>query len=98
MMDHDEIVSYVKQHYPGHSILLMTGFEVAFMGITQEGLYSPCAVYDYMKCVEVLISTEDMTVGEAVTHLEDIIKMDLGDYSPHFVRTFSKFFNGYALN
>ena len=98
MMEHDDIVSYVKKHYPGHAILLIPGFESAFVGVTEEGLYSPCAVYDYMQCVEVLISTEDMSVKEAINHLEDVIKMDLGDYSPHFVRTFSKFFSEYALN
>jgi hypothetical protein len=97
-MKQDDILKYVKEHYPGHAIMLMTGFESAFIGITEEGYRLPCAVYDFGKCVEILMDTEQMTSREAMAHLHEIIELDMGEYAPYYTNTFSSFFNQYNLN
>lgn len=97
-MSQEDLLKYVKKYYPGHAIMLMTGFEKAFLGITMEGLRLPCAVYDFGKCVGLLMKDEGMTAQEATDHLNDIMDMDIGDYAPHFVRTFSSFFQGFKVN
>ena len=97
-MSQEDILKYVKKYYPGHAIMLMTGFETAFLGITSEGFRLPVAVYDFGKCVKVLIDTEEMTASEAVDHLHEIVAMDIGEYAPYFINTFSSFFKEYQSN
>ena len=71
-MSQEDILKYVKKYYPGHAIMLMTGFEKAFLGITTEGYRLPVAVYDFGVCAELLMETEQMTASEAIDHLQEI--------------------------
>jgi hypothetical protein len=85
-MTHEDITEYARDQFPGHSIMLMSGFESAFIGIVEQGVDLPYAIYDYHKSVQVLMEAEDMSIAQAIRHLEEIMDVDMGDYTPAFVR------------
>ena len=59
------------------------GFDEAIIGVTTQGL----VVYDYDKCVEVLMK-EGMEEIEAVEHLEfNVVGAYMGEGTPIFIIT-----------
>ena len=97
-MSQEDLLKYVALHYPNHPIMLMTGFEEAFLGISVQGIHKPCAVYDYQKCILILMDVEDLSFMEAMEHLKQITDIDVGDYAPIFVNMLSSFLKDYKLN
>lgn len=66
--------------------LLADGFEDAYLGYVCNHHHSQVAVYDYLKCIEVLME-DGLTEEEAVEYLEmHTLSAYAGDNGPLFVR------------
>ena len=66
--------------------LLADGFDNALMGYDATGA---CAVYDYDKCMTVLIERDEMTYDEAHEFMEfNVVSAYVGDFTPIFIHTF----------
>ena len=76
----------VKEHLSkvNPDALLADGFESCFIGMTCGS--TPLAVYDYDKCVEVLMYDNTMTYGDAVEFMEfNVVGAYVGDQTPVFI-------------
>ena len=68
-------------------ILLANDFEDAFMGLGRQG-NNNLAVYDYEKCVLILMKKEDWTEEEAIEWMEyNVVGAWVGEQTPIFVET-----------
>ena len=68
-------------------ILLANDFEDAFMGLGRQGNKN-LAVYDYEKCVLILMKKEDWTEEEAIEWMEyNVVGAWVGEQTPVFVET-----------
>ena len=71
------------------SVLLADGFEAAFIGVAMRfGWYEPVAVYDYNKCIEILMGDAGvvMSYEEALEHFNfNIIGAWVGEQTPIFI-------------
>lgn len=66
--------------------LLADGLEDAFVGYTVNFHHAHVAVYDYDKCVQVLVNRDGMTWEEAEEFLEfNTLSAYVGDNGPLFV-------------
>jgi len=88
----DRIDQFIDEFYPRQSdeggILLADGFEKAFIGVGSAFYNPPCAVYDYDKCVDVLIES-GCDYEEAVEYFEfNVIGAYVGEQTPIFMRIF----------
>ena len=69
--------------YASNTALTADGFDKAIIGVTTQGL----VVYDYNKCVEVLMK-EGMEEDEAVEHLDfNVVGSYMGEGTPIFIIT-----------
>ena len=69
------------------SLLLMDGFEDAFIGYTTRMNQPDCAVYDYDKMIEVLVKRDSMTEQEAEEYIEyNCQGAWVGEQTPYIVR------------
>ena len=66
-------------------VLLADGFESAFVGIARQ--FNKCiAVYDYEKCIKILIERDGMTTDEAEEYFEfNVIGSYVGELTPCFL-------------
>ena len=65
--------------------LYADGFEDALIGLGWQHT-KLIAIYDYDKCVEILILREDMTHEEAIEWMEyNVVGSYLGEYTPIFM-------------
>lgn len=65
--------------------MVANGFEDAYLGYT-AGMGTPVAVYDYQKCVEVLMDRDGMTEEEAIEYLEhNAVSAYVGKGTPIFI-------------
>ena len=65
--------------------LLADGFEDAFIGIGFQA-HTPLAVYDYDKCVEVLMDRDGMDYAQAIEWMEfNVVGAFMGKYTPIFL-------------
>lgn len=68
-------------------VLLADGFEEAFIGLGRHGPHS-MAVYDYNKCVKILMKREGWSEEEALEWMEyNVVGAWVGDQTPVFVET-----------
>lgn len=68
--------------------LYANGFEDALLGIGLQ-FNRELAIYDYDKCVDILMSRDDMTEEEAVEFMEfNVVGAYLGTYTPVFLTKF----------
>ena len=68
--------------------LLATGFEKAFKGYGQQ-FNKVVAVYDYSKCVKILMKRDGMTEDDAREYMEfNVLGAYLGEYTPVFIGGF----------
>ena len=68
-------------------VLLADGFEEAFIGLGRHGPHN-MAVYDYEKCVLILMKKEGWTEEEAVEWMEyNVVGAWVGEQTPVFVET-----------
>lgn len=71
--------------------LLADGFEDALIGYTQNFHHATVAVYDYGKCVQVLVDRDGMSIEEAEEFLSyNTLDADVGENGPLFVEMFAK--------
>jgi hypothetical protein len=65
--------------------LYANGFEDALIGMGWQHT-KLLAVYDYNKCVEILIESEEMTHEEAIEWMEyNVVGSYVGEYTPIFM-------------
>ena len=72
-------------------MLLADGFEEAFVGVAERfGFSEPVAVYDYDKCIEILMDPEideAVAIDRAIEYFEyNVIGAWVGDQTPIFIR------------
>lgn len=75
----------------GLNLLVLDGFEDAFVGWTARDDQPPVAVYDYDAMVEVLCKRDGMTVEEAVEYIAYNVERAVlyeGELQPLFLRRF----------
>lgn len=66
--------------------LLADGFEKAFIGFGIQ-FNKTLAIYDYDKCVKVMMKRDKMTFEEAVEFMEyNVVGAYVGDFTPVFLR------------
>lgn len=87
-----EIHQFVDDFFPSESeengVLLADGFEKAFIGVGSAYYNAPCAVYDYEKCLTVLMEN-GCDYEEAIEYFEfNVIGAYVGKQTPIFVRVF----------
>jgi len=70
------------------SLVLADGFEEAFIGVAERfGFSEPVAVYDYDKCVEILMGPEGMSMEGAIEYFEyNVLGAWVGEQTPIFTR------------
>jgi hypothetical protein len=65
--------------------LLAVGFENAFVGIGQQ-FNQELAIYDYYKCIEILMTRDGMSRDEAIEFMEyNVIGAYVGPGTPVFL-------------
>ena len=80
-----EDLEELKEYEP--EALLAAGFEAAYVGYTSHQPSRPaCAVYDYGLCVELLMTSDSLTVEEAIEHMEfNGVGAWVGPHTPLFL-------------
>jgi hypothetical protein len=67
-------------------ILLADGFEDALIGLGTQ-FNKELAVYDYEKCIQILMTRDGMAYEEAMEHMEfNVTGAYVGEQTPVFVR------------
>jgi len=71
----------------GEGMLLADGFEDAFVGFARRfGWHEPVAVYDYTRCLEILVERDGMDHLGASEFFEfNVIGAWVGDQTPIFI-------------
>jgi len=68
-------------------VLLAHGFNRGFIGMTQEWNGRVRSVYDYDRCVRVLMRRDKMTEEEAIEYMDfNVVGSYVGDATPLFVK------------
>tara|TARA_R100000734_G_C3274229_1_gene69403 strand:- start:28 stop:294 length:267 start_codon:yes stop_codon:yes gene_type:complete len=65
-------------------IILADGFEPAFMGISAQK--PKRVIYDYWKCLDVIIRRDNAEFDEALDWLDEFIEEELGDHAPIYIK------------
>ena len=66
--------------------LFADGFDRALVGYNASSF---CAVYDYDKCMTILMERDEMNYEEAHEYMEfNVVSAYVGDFTPSFVHTF----------
>ena len=66
--------------------LFADGYDAAIIGYDAAG---SCAVYDYDKCMTVLMERDEMTYDESHEYMEfNVVSSYFGDFTPIFVHAF----------
>lgn len=72
--------------YPQEPIVLLDGFEEALVGVCKDRRLFQRAVYNYWKCIDILIKVDDFEFDEALDWMEGVEDEDLGENSPIFMK------------
>jgi hypothetical protein len=68
-------------------VLLADGFHRAFMGLTSEWSGAMRSVYDYDRCVRILMRRDGMSEEDAIEYMEfNVVGSYVGKATPLFVR------------
>jgi|TARA_R110000796_G_scaffold59707_1_gene137823 hypothetical protein len=65
-------------------VILVDGFEEAFLGITAGVPVK--ATYDYWVCLDLLIQRDEMEFDFAIDSLDEFINQDLGEHTPLYLK------------
>ncbi len=65
-------------------IILVDGFEEAFLGVTVKKPIK--AIYDYWICLDILIQKENLDFDYAIDNLEEFVEQDLGEHTPTYMK------------
>ena len=72
-----------------HEVLHADGFEDAFIGVVKRCGQETIAIYDYRKCVDILIERDGLSMSDAEEYLEfNAIGTWVGPGTPGFLETF----------
>ena len=88
----DRVTDFVQEYYPHdmNDILLVDGFEDAFVGVVESFGSKPKACYNIDTCIDILMSkpmSDEMSYEEAVEYLEfNVTQAYVGEYTPAFIR------------
>ena len=66
-------------------VILADGFEDAFTGVTTNKPIR--AVYNYWKCLDLLMKDEDADFDESIDWLDEFILEDLGKHAPLYIKS-----------
>jgi len=68
-----------------HGAMLADGFEDALIGFGQR-FNSPVAIYDYKKCIDILMGRDGMSEDEAVEFFDfNVVGAYVGDSTPVYI-------------
>ena len=87
-MTRDEILSGLmeREMVDKHEyVILADGFEDAFIGVTNNKPIR--AVYNYWKCLELLMNEDDSDFDETMDWLDEFISVDLGKHAALYIKT-----------
>lgn len=66
--------------------LVANGFDDAFIGVGRQGPYNEVSVYNYEKCVKILMRRDGMSRQEAEEFMEyNVVGSWVGEKTPVFV-------------
>lgn len=81
------------------NLLQADGFEDALIGIGMKKGSEDSLVYDYEKCVEILIERDGMSHEEAIEWMEfNVVDAYVGPTTPIFVHTDPEYLSSYISN
>jgi len=86
-MNRKQLVKLLADHGVEDEVVLVDGFEEAFLGITesQPGRLA-CAVYDTAKCLNILVDRDGMSQDGAIEFFEyNVAGTHMGDRTPVFL-------------
>ena len=68
-------------------MMLAAEFRDAFMGVAEDYAGHPRAVYDYAKCVRILMRTHGMSREQAIDHMDfTVVGSYVGEGTPIWVQ------------
>lgn len=77
------VKEFLEEHNP--DAVLFDGFDEALIGTWSRFNVGPLALYDYNKCIHILINRDGMTHEEAVEYFDfNVIGAWVGEYTPAF--------------
>ncbi len=69
-------------------LLFADGFDSAIVGLGNQAGRPETVVYDYSRCVGILMARDGMSYEEAVEYMEfNVVSAWVGDNTPTFIRT-----------
>ena len=86
-MTKNQILIEIKDNdmfYDNQSIIMVDGFEEAFVGITVTNPRR--IIYNYWKCLDCIIRKEDLEFDDAIDFLEEFVEKDLGENTPLYIK------------
>lgn len=73
-------------HEQNPEALQADGFEDAYLGFAAQACHPPLAVYDYAKCVDILVERDNMSHEEAIEFIEfNVVCAYVGAGTPIFL-------------
>lgn len=85
---YNALVDKIADYNP--EAMLADGFDAALIGVVFRATKEPVALYDYEKCIEVLMDREGVDYAEAVEWLEfNTLGSWVGEHTPAFAIVFS---------
>ena len=73
----------IAENYP--ELLVADGFDKAILGVSQQ-FNSLSVAYDRNKCIEILMTRDNMTQLEAIEYFEfNVVGSYMGQYTPSFI-------------
>ena len=83
---HQDMCDWLDQFPEWEEIILYDGFEDAFVGIMTAYGSEDRAVYDYDKCIQILVDRDEMNLCEAQEYFSfNVLGMYVGDRTPAFI-------------
>ena len=75
----------IEETYQDTPLLFADGFDKAIVGVSQQ-FNSLSVAYDRNKCIEILMTRDNMTQLEAIEYFEyNVVGAYLGDNTPSFI-------------
>ncbi len=77
----------ISEEYDGEELLFADGFGDAIVGVqVMTAGHSPCVVYDYDKCIEILMERDGMEYEDAAEHMDfNVTGGYVGEATPAFI-------------
>lgn len=70
------------------TLLFADGFDDAILGLGEQYSRTTAVVYDYDKCVKILVDRDKILYDEAIEHMEfNVVSAYVGEKTPIFLTT-----------